>query len=102
MASRRNGTLHTGVTSDLVYRVSQHRQGLTPGFTSRYGVKMLVWYETHNDINEAIRREKQIKRWRRAWKIRLIEAENPDWIDLWSEISGERSGSRTSAARFPG
>ena len=88
MASRRNGTLYVGMTSDLVHRVSQHRQGLVPGFTSRYGVKLLVWHETHNDINEAIRREKQIKRWRRAWKLRLIETENPEWKDLWFEING--------------
>jgi len=88
MASHRNGTLYVGVTSDLVHRISQHRQGLVPGFTSLYGVKTLVWYETHNDINEAIRREKQIKRWRRAWKMNLIEGENPEWKDLWFEING--------------
>ena len=87
MASKRNGTLYVGVTSDLVYRVSQHREGSTPGFTSRYGVKTLVWFEVHDDIEEAIRREKLIKRWRRVWKLRLIETGNPDWRDLWDDIT---------------
>ena len=83
LASSRNGTLYTGVTSDLLKRIYQHREGLTPGFTSKYGVKRLVGYEEHGAIEEAIAREKVIKRWRRAWKLRLIEAENPQWLDLW-------------------
>ena len=83
LASRRNGTLYTGVTTDLLRRVHEHREGATPGFTQRYGVKTLVWYEAHGDVVEAIAREKTIKRWRRAWKLALIEAMNPDWLDLW-------------------
>ena len=83
LASRRNGTLYTGVTNDLVRRVSEHRQDIMPGFTTKYGVKSLVWYETHNDVDAAITREKRIKRWRREWKLALIEAENPQWLDLY-------------------
>ena len=86
LASRRNGTLYTGVTTDLVRRIWQHREGATPGFTSRYGVKRLVWYEEYGDIVSAIAREKQIKRWRRAWKLALIEARNPQWLDLWDQL----------------
>jgi putative endonuclease len=86
MASRRNGTLYTGVTTDLLRRVHQHREGLIPGFTKLYGVKTLVWYELHSDVVQAIAREKTIKRWRRAWKLALIEALNPDWLDLWEVL----------------
>ena len=86
LASRRNGTLYTGVTNDLVRRVSEHQQDLTPGFTTKYGVKTLVWYETTDSIQYAIAREKRIKRWRRAWKLALIEAANPDWRDLYPEL----------------
>lgn len=82
LASRKQGTLHIGVTADLVRRVSQHRDGLTPGFTSEYGVKRLVWMEQHDDIASATRREKQLKKWNRDWKIRLIEAGHPHWFDL--------------------
>ena len=82
MANRRNGTLYIGVTSNLPQRAYQHREGLTPGFTKRYGVNILVWYEIHNDINQAIVREKQIKGWNRAWKVRLIEEHNSGWNDL--------------------
>ena len=82
MASRRNGTLYTGVTSDLVQRAHQHREGLTPGFTSRYGCRMLVWYESHVDMTSAIAREKQIKGWLRSRKASLIEGRNPAWDDL--------------------
>ena len=92
LASQRNGTLYTGVTSDLVRRVSEHREGLIPGFTRDYGVKTLVWHEAHEDITQAILREKRIKRWRRAWKLELIEATNPQWRDLWPEITGEVLG----------
>jgi putative endonuclease len=78
LASRRYGTLYTGITSDLPDRVFQHKNGLLSGFTSRYGVHNLVWFEMHGDVNDAIAREKQIKGWNRAWKIRLIEKGNPN------------------------
>lgn len=86
LASQRNGTLYVGVTNDLVRRVSEHQQGLVPGFTKQYGVHRLVWSEHHSDIDEAILREKRIKRWRRAWKLTLIEAANPDWRDLYDDL----------------
>ena len=86
MASRPGGTLYVGVTSDLLQRVWQHREGLTPGFTSRYNVKTLVWYEIHGTMPEAIAREKAIKKWRRNWKINLIIAKNPDWLDLYPAL----------------
>ena len=89
LASRRNGTLYTGVTSDLVGRMSEHRQNLTPGFASRHGVHHLVYYEDHGTMPDAIGREKQIKKMSRAEKIALIEAANPLWRDMWGEISGE-------------
>jgi putative endonuclease len=89
LASKRNGTLYTGVTSDLFDRVAKHKQDLIEGFTKRYGVHRLVYYEMHNTMPEAIRREKQIKEWQRAWKIRLIESMNPEWIDLFDERTGE-------------
>jgi putative endonuclease len=82
MASQPRGTLYIGVTSDLMKRVSQHRQGLLPGFTKRYGCKHLMWFEQFGDIELAIAREKATKEWRRDWKIRLIESTNPDWHDL--------------------
>ncbi|MCC5981952.1 MAG: GIY-YIG nuclease family protein [Oceanicaulis sp.] len=86
LASQKNGTLYCGVTSDLVRRTYDHRESNVPGFASKYGVKLLVWYEVYSDINEAIYREKRIKKWPRQWKINLIEAENPDWNDLWKSI----------------
>ncbi len=86
LASRRNGTLYVGVTSDLPKRVAEHKQGLVWGFTREYGVKELVWYEVHEDVIEAITREKRIKKWNRLWKLRLIEEKNPDWRDLYAEI----------------
>ena len=89
MASQRNGTIYTGVTSDLQGRVWEHRNNATPGSTSRYGCKTLVWYERHDGIESAIQREKSIKRYRRAWKLRLIEERNPNWDDL-SEVCYER------------
>jgi putative endonuclease len=82
LASKRNGTLYTGVTNDLLRRASEHRDKVVPGFTKRYGVDILVWYEVHDDINTAIIREKQIKRWNRVWKLRLIEKDNSGWNDL--------------------
>jgi putative endonuclease len=88
LASGLNGTLYVGVTSDLVKRVWQHREGLAEGFTKRYRVKMLVWYEIHADIMEAIRREKQIKKWDRSWRVELIQKTNPRWRDLYADIVG--------------
>jgi putative endonuclease len=88
LASGRNGTLYTGVTAELSRRVHQHREGRTPGFTQTYGVKHLVWYETFSSIHDAIGAEKRIKRWRRAWKIGLIEKMNPQWLDLYETLNG--------------
>ena len=86
MSSARNRTLYVGVTSDLVRRVHEHREGLAEGFTRRYGVKRLVYYELHDDMAAAIRREKQIKRRRRMWKLHTIECFNPRWDDLFPSI----------------
>jgi len=87
LASRRNGTLYVGVTTDLSRRVWEHKNGLTPGFTSRYRVHLLVWYEAYDRIVEARAREHAVKRWRRAWKLRLIEEMNPDWRDLYFDLN---------------
>ena len=87
LASKRNGTLYIGVTSDLTTRVWQHRSGALAGFTQRYKVHSLVHYELFADMNSAILREKQLKKWRRAWKLRLIEESNDQWRDLWPEIA---------------
>ena len=89
LASHRNGTLYIGVTSDLVQRLYQHRAGLIEGFTKDYGVKRLVWFEPGASMEEAIRREKQLKKWQRQWKINLIERENPDWRDLAVDLGLE-------------
>ena len=86
LASKRNGTLYTGITSDLVKRVWQHKNNSVEGFTKKYNVKILVYYEIYNDAESAITREKRIKKWRRAWKLRLIEEKNPHWKDLYDEI----------------
>ena len=86
MANKCNGTLYTGVTSDLIMRVWQHKSGETQGFTSKYKVNQLVYYEIHEDIMEAIKREKNIKAWRRKWKLQLIEKNNPHWNDLYNSI----------------
>jgi putative endonuclease len=86
MASSRNGTLYVGVTSDLVKRVFQHKNDVADGFTKKYRVHDLVWFESTPSIEEAIRKEKQIKDWKRAWKIELIEKENPEWRDLYADI----------------
>ena len=82
MASRRNGTIYTGVTGNLLARVWQHRSGIMKGFTQEHGCKTLVWYEQCDTVAAAISREKQIKKWRRKWKLALIEANNPQWLDL--------------------
>ena len=87
MANKRNGTLYLGVTSDLLQRCHQHREGLIDGFSKRYGCKLLVWFESHDDLQEARYRELQMKKWKRDWKIRLIQESNPDWRDLWSDIA---------------
>ena len=87
LASERNGTLYVGVTSDLIKRGWQHRSDFVKGFTSKYSVHDLVYFEMHEDMLGAILREKQIKKWRRVWKIRLIEERNPEWRDLWDEIA---------------
>jgi putative endonuclease len=83
MASKPNGTLYIGVTSDLVKRVNEHKNNMMDGFTKRYGVHRLVYYELHGNMLSAITREKQLKKWNRAWKLGLIESHNPDWTDLW-------------------
>jgi putative endonuclease len=88
LASRRNGTLYIGVTNDLATRISAHRAGTGSIFTRRYGVTMLVLVENFGDVREAIAREKALKKWRREWKVRLIEASNPEWTDLFDHING--------------
>ena len=87
LASQRNGTLYTGVTSDLIKRIWEHKNEVVEGFSKRYGVHLLVYFELHSNMLSAITREKQIKKWNRAWKIRLIESVNPEWRDLWNEIN---------------
>ena len=86
MASARNGTLYLGVTSDLAARAYQHRNGLIDGFTRENGCKTLVWYEHYDDLQEARRRELQMKKWKRSWKIELIERANPQWLDLFDRL----------------
>ena len=86
MASGRNGTLYVGVTSDLVKRIWEHRSGVVPGFTRKYGCKMLVWYEAHDDLQDARLRELQMKKWKRLWKLSTIEIMNPNWRDLYPDV----------------
>jgi putative endonuclease len=86
MASRPNGTLYIGVTSDLLSRINDHKQDRFDGFAKRYGCKTLVWWETHSEIHEAIAREKQLKAWERKWKLALIEKQNPTWCDLHDDL----------------
>ena len=88
LASKRNGTLYVGVTSDILKRVWQHKNKVFKGFTDKYNVNKLVYIDTFCDINEAIKREKQIKKWNRKWKTDLIEKDNPDWFDLYEEMAG--------------
>jgi putative endonuclease len=90
LASRRNGTLYVGVTNDLAKRVWEHKNDVAASFTQRYGVHRLVWFESTPDVSSAIQREKQIKKWRRAWKLEMIEHGNPDWVDLYETIVGNR------------
>jgi len=86
LASERNGALYIGVTSDLVKRIWEHRNGLVEGFTNRYSIHHLVWYELHGTMESAIQREKRLKGWKRSWKIHLIEKSNPSWEDLYPKI----------------
>ena len=87
LSSQRNGTLYTGITSNLLKRVYEHKHGLVEGFTKKYNVHNLVWYELHESAESAIMREKQIKKWKRDWKLKLIEKVNPRWTDLYEKIS---------------
>ena len=87
LANKPYGTLYVGVTSDVRKRVFEHKSKGVPGFTARYGVDKLVWFQAYDSVEAAIRREKQIKEWRRGWKINLIERDNPHWIDLYSSLS---------------
>jgi putative endonuclease len=100
LASQRNGTLYIGVTSDIYKRMAEHRQGLIEGFTKKYGVKMLVYYEMHETMEAAFLREKRLKEWRREWKLRLIERMNPEWRDLFDENSSEILFGPADIARF--
>ena len=86
LASKRNGTLYIGVTSNLIQRIWQHRNNQTAGFSQRYHVHQLVYFEIHQDMAQAITREKQLKKWNRKWKLRLIQKNNPEWTDLWDQI----------------
>jgi putative endonuclease len=86
LASKKHGTLYLGVTNDLVRRVYEHRTKAVEGFTKRYAVDKLVWFEIHDNVEAAITREKELKKWRRDWKIRLIEEQNPEWVDLYPGI----------------
>jgi len=86
MASKRNGTLYIGVTSNLLKRAWEHREGVADGFTKRYGCKSLVWFEAHDDLQEARQREVRLKKWNRSWKLRLIEEQNPEWRDLYETL----------------
>ena len=102
LASQRNGTLYIGVTSDLIQRIWQHREGLAEGFTKQHGVKTLVWYEQHATIESAISREKAMKKWLRKWKLATIEKTNPYWHDLWPEITGATPPTTTVIPAYAG
>ena len=99
LASKRNGTLYIGVTSNLFIRVGNHKQDLIEGFTKRYGVHRLVYYETHQTMDAAIKREKRLKKWNRAWKLRLTESMNPEWEDLFDEFWGVINDGPADVAR---
>jgi putative endonuclease len=102
LASKRDGVLYIGVTSNLEQRMAEHSQGLVPGFTLRHGVKQLVYYEHHETMDTAIRREKQLKEWRRAWKVRLIESMNPEWRNLFNPDTGEIADGPADSVREKG
>ncbi len=87
MSNRPNGTLYIGVTNDIARRAYEHREGIFPGFTKRYDLKRLVWFEQHEDIRDAIHREKTMKAWLRAWKVRIVMENNPDWDDLYDTLA---------------
>lgn len=86
LASKRNGTLYTGVTADLIKRVYEHKNNLIDGFTKKYDVHKLMWYEIHESTESAFNREKQVKKWKKEWKLELIEKDNPEWNDLYESI----------------
>jgi len=88
LTNKKNGTLYIGVTSNLIQRIWQHKAKVTQGFSSKYDLDKLVYYELHSDINDAILREKQLKKWRRQWKLNLINQQNHSWVDLWEQIIG--------------
>ena len=88
LSNQKNGTLYVGVSSNLIQRIYQHKQKLVDGFSKKYGLDLLVWYEQHESMYEAIKKEKALKKWNREWKIRLIEEENPQWLDLYGSIIG--------------
>ena len=88
VASRRNGTLYTGSTDNLIKRINEHREKRRDGFTARYGVAVLVWFEVHESRQAAFQRERQIKEWKRHWKLELIERQNPGWVDLFDTLPG--------------
>jgi putative endonuclease len=88
LASRKDGAIYIGVTNDIVRRIYQHRSKAVPGFTSKYNITRLVWFEVYDDPTSAISREKELKKWKRVWKIKLIEEESPDWKDLYESICG--------------
>jgi len=102
LASRRNGTLYCGVTNNLERRTWQHRNGYVAGFTARYGVHRLVWFDIHHDVNEAIAHEKRLKRWRRVWKLELIEKTNPGWRDLYFDLITPDMSSRNLREQISG
>jgi len=102
MASGFNGTLYVGVTSNLLQRIHQHREGTFPGFTAEYGVKRLVWFEMHGTMEGAIAREKQLKNWLRAWKVELIVASNPTWRDLAEDFGFESLIKKVDPGSSPG
>ena len=101
MASGKNGTIYIGVTSDLIKREYEHREGLIAGFTKQHGCKLLVWFEAYDDLQEARRRELQMKEWNRAWKVRMIEEANLDWLDLYPTLF-ERADARPGPRPSPG
>jgi putative endonuclease len=100
LASKRDGVLYIGVTSALADRIAIHKQDLIDGFTKKYGVHLLVYYETHETMLDAIRRESQIKKWKRAWKVRIIQEMNPEWADLFDERTGEIHDGPADRLRF--
>ncbi len=102
LASDRNGTLYVGVAGSLVERVWQHREHVVAGFTDKYDVTRLVWYELHHTMESAIVGEKQIKKWNRAWKVKVIETMNPSWRDLWPDVTGEKPRATSMDSRLRG